>query len=53
MTNRWAIFGTRSDGTSFLAGCQTYKTKEEAEERLLLLRQIFKARGVTLYIRPF
>lgn len=53
MTNRWAIFGTRPDGTSFLVGCRTYKTKEEAEERLLLLRQIFKVRGVALSIRPF
>lgn len=53
MTNRWAIFGTRPDRTSFLVGCQTYKTKEEAEEWLLLLRQIFNARGVTLSIKPF
>lgn len=53
MTNRWAIFGTRPDGTSLLVGCRTCKTKEEAEERLPLLRQIFSARGVTLSVEPF
>jgi len=53
MINRWAIFGTRPDGTSFLVGCRTYKTREEAEERLPLLQQIFSVRGVTLSIRPF
>ncbi|MGI9951601.1 hypothetical protein V3F56_04485 [Moorellaceae bacterium AZ2] len=53
MTNRWAIFGTRPDGTSFLVGCRTYKTKEEAEKRLPLLQKIFNAREVTLSIKPF